>query len=499
MLDDLLGLIYAEGTGNGEKMPLINITNLTFGYDYNLFENANFQIDTDWKLGFVGRNGRGKTTFLNILLKKLEYSGTISSSVDFDYFPFRIEDENKTIVEIVGDNWQAYKEISLLSIEDDVLERPFNTLSNGEKTKIKLALLFSKEEKFLLIDEPTNHLDIQGRELLSTYLKSKKGFILVSHDRSFLDGCVDHILSINKSSIDVVKGNFSTWYYNKNATDNFESAQNEKLKKDIKRLSESARQKSLWSDKIEKSKIGQGPVDKGYIGHKAAKMMQRSKNIERNVNRSKSEKERLLQNIDRADELKMHPLNFHSERLVECNNLSICYGESVVFSDISFVVNQGDRIAVSGKNGSGKSSILKLLCDENIQYTGTLYKANNLNIAYVSQDTSHLKGSIALFEEEKKLDATLFRTNLHKLGFEKSHFDKNIETFSEGQKKKVLIAQSLSVEAHLYIWDEPLNYIDVLSRIQIEDLLLAYEPTIIFVEHDKLFCDTISTKTVKLI
>ncbi len=479
-------------------MSLINVTNLTFGYEHNLFENANFQIDTDWKLGFVGRNGRGKTTFLNILLKKLEYSGTVSSSVDFDYFPFTIEDETKTTIEIIGENWQAYKEISLLSIDDDVLERPFNTLSNGEKTKIKLALLFSNDENFLLIDEPTNHLDIQGREVLSAYLKSKNGFILVSHDRAFLDGCVDHILSINKSSIDVVKGNFSTWYYNKNAIDNFESSKNEKLKKDIKRLSESARQKSLWSDKIEKSKIRQGPVDKGYIGHKAAKMMQRSKNIERNVNRNISEKEKLLQNIDRADDLKMHPLNFHSERLIECNNLSVCYGETLVFSGISFVVNKGDRIAVSGKNGSGKSSILKLLCDESIQYTGTLYKANNLTIAYVSQDTSNLKGSLSSYEEEKKLDATLFRTNLHKLGFEKSHFDKNIETFSEGQKKKVLIAQSLSVEAHLYIWDEPLNYIDVLSRIQIEDLILEYEPTIVFVEHDKLFCDTIATKLVQL-
>ena len=118
--------------------------------------------------------------------------------------------------------WRVAREMDKLGLEDEVLYRPYGTLSNGEQTKLQLAVLFSKENNFLLIDEPTNHLDIQGRELVSRYLNGKRGFILVSHDRAFLDGCVDHILSINRSDIQVCRGNFSIWWENKARQDAFE-------------------------------------------------------------------------------------------------------------------------------------------------------------------------------------------------------------------------------------------------------------------------------------
>ena len=185
-------------------MSLINITNLTFSYDGsydNIFENVSFQIDTDWKLGFIGRNGRGKTTFLNLLLGKYEYSGTISAKVTFEYFPFTVTNKDDLAINVIDTIypdyllWQVMRELSLLQVSEDVLYRPFNTLSNGEQTKVLLATMFLKENSFLLIDEPTNHLDMDAREIVSDYLNSKAGFILVSHDRAFLDNCVDHILS----------------------------------------------------------------------------------------------------------------------------------------------------------------------------------------------------------------------------------------------------------------------------------------------------------------
>ena len=202
-------------------MSLISVSNLTFAYDGsydNIFENVSFQLDTDWRLGFTGRNGRGKTTFLNLLMGKYEYRGSISASVRFSYFPYEVADKSAMgyalLEEIAPDCqfWQIVKELHLLELEEDILYRPFQTLSNGEQTKLMLAVLFSRENNFLLIDEPTNHLDIRGRELVSRYLSSKKGFILVSHDRAFLDGCVDHILSINKTDIEVQRGNFSSWW-----------------------------------------------------------------------------------------------------------------------------------------------------------------------------------------------------------------------------------------------------------------------------------------------
>jgi lincosamide and streptogramin A transport system ATP-binding/permease protein len=205
-------------------MTLIQVSNLSFGYEgsfQNVFENVSFQMDTDWKLVFVGRNGRGKTTFLNLLMGKYPFQGKISASTQFEYFPFFVQDPDgrtQSLVEGLAPGaagWQIEKEVSLLKLELEVLERPFTTLSNGEQTKVLLAGLFLRENRFLLIDEPTNHLDLEGRKAVADYLNAKNSFIVVSHDRSFLDACVDHILPINKANIEVQKINFSNWWQNK--------------------------------------------------------------------------------------------------------------------------------------------------------------------------------------------------------------------------------------------------------------------------------------------
>ncbi|ERM19999.1 Lsa family ABC-F type ribosomal protection protein [Brevibacillus laterosporus] len=492
-------------------MSLINVTNLTFAYDGsfdNIFENVSFQIDTDWKLGFTGRNGKGKTTFLNLLLGKYEYSGNISATVSFEYFPFPVENKANNTLDVISDidpdyvHWKLMRELSLLQVSEDVLYRPFDSLSNGEQTKVLLATLFLKENHFLLIDEPTNHLDMHARKLVSDYLKTKSGFILVSHDRSFLDNCVDHILSINRTNIEIQKGNFSDWWENKQRQDNFELAENERLKKDIKRLSDSAKRTSNWSHEVEKTKNGTrnsgSKVDKGYIGHKAAKMMKRSKTIEQRQQSAIEERSKLLKNIENAESLKISQLAFHKNQLAELKNVSIYYGEKMVCTDISFTIEQGERIALCGKNGSGKSSIIKLICGEPLNYTGTFDKGSQLKISYVSQDTSHLQGNLTDYARNNGIDESLFKSILRKLGFSRVQFEKDISAFSGGQKKKVLIAKSLCEKVHLYIWDEPLNFIDVISRMQIEELLLEYAPTILFVEHDREFCKNIATKHVQL-
>ena len=488
-------------------MSLINVTNLTFAYDgsyENIFENVNFQIDTNWKLGFTGRNGRGKTTFLNLLLGKYEYRGSITASVSFSYFPYKVEGLGILAIDAVEamhpdyEYWRVAREMAKLQLDDAVLYRPYGTLSNGEQTKLQLAVLFSKENHFLLIDEPTNHLDIRGRELVSKYLSSKKGFILVSHDRAFLDGCVDHILSINKSDIQICKGNFSAWWENKQRQDAFEQAENEKLKKEIARLEETAREKANWSDRVEASKIGEHAFDRGYIGHKAEKMMTRSKAIEKRQTAAIEEKSKLLRNIERSDTLKIFQTPFHTKRLAELKGVTIDYGDGAVCEDISFTIQMGDRIALQGPNGSGKSSIIKLLCGQAIPYTGQLWLGNGLKISYVNQDTSGLRGKLSDFARNAGIDESLFLAMLAKLDVPKTQMEKDMSSLSAGQKKKVLLARSICEPMHLHIWDEPMNYIDVISRMQIEELLLEFQPTILFVEHDKTFCENVATKIVKL-
>lgn len=495
-------------------MSLIQVSNLTFAYEgsyENIFENVSFQIDTNWRLGFTGRNGRGKTTFLNLLLGKYEYRGSISASVAFSYFPFDLTDRNILAMDAVEEMdpdyeyWRVVREMAKLHLSDEVLYRPYGTLSNGEQTKLQLAVLFSRENNFLLIDEPTNHLDIRGRELVSRYLSGKKGFILVSHDRAFLDGCVDHILAINKADIQVCKGNFSTWMENKRRQDEFERAENEKLKKEISRLEETAREKARWADTAEGRKFGVDPlkVDKPknyrpYQGAKAAKAMARAKAIQQREAGAIEEKRKLLKNIERSDTLKIFQTPFHSSRLAELKDVAVHYGNGPVCAPISFTIGQGDRIALQGANGCGKSSILKLICGEDIPYTGQLWLGNGLKISYVSQDTSDLRGKLSDLAREGGIDESLFLAMLAKLDVPKAQMEKDLSALSAGQKKKVLLAKSICENAHLHIWDEPMNYIDVISRMQIEELLLDFQPTILFVEHDRAFCENVATKIVRL-
>lgn len=492
-------------------MSMIRVENLTFSYPSSydtIFDNATFQIDTDWKLGFAGRNGRGKTTLLNLFLGKYEYRGKIISSVQFDYFPYPVSDKKRMTEDILqevcplAEEWQLMRELSYLDVNADVLWRPFETLSNGEQTKVLLAALFLNEGHFLLIDEPTNHLDAGAREKVSAYLKKKKGFILVSHDRRFLDGCVDHILSLNRATIEVQSGNFSSWMENFQRQQEFETAQNERLKKDIGRLQQAAQRSSNWSDAVERSKNGTrnsgSKIDKGYVGHKAAKMMKRSKTIEARQQQAIEQKSALLKNAETVDTLKIHPLTYHSDLLVSFSAVSVIYNDTKVCEPISFEIHQGERVFIDGKNGSGKSSLLKLLSNYPIKHTGTVAIGSGLVISYVPQDTSHLNGSLSEFAVKNNLDESLFKAILRKMDFERVQFEKNMEDFSGGQKKKVLIAKSLCEQAHLYVWDEPFNFVDVYSRMQIEQLIMEFAPTMLLVEHDGAFRDAVASEIVNI-
>lgn len=509
-------------------MSMIAVENLRFTYegsDDPVFDGVSFQLDTDWKLGFIGRNGRGKTTLLRLLQGGWEFGGRISAPMDFTYFPFEVREPGGNTLEVAKSlapelvYWRLCRELALLAVDEEALGRPFFSLSNGERTKVLLALLFTRPNNFLLIDEPTNHLDMEARAQVSAYLNQKKGFILVSHDRAFLDGCVDHVLSLNRGSVEVQRGNFSTWWQNRQYQDQFELAENEKLKREIRRLEEAGRRTAKWSDAVEKTKFGQRDSgikpDKGYIGHKAAKMMKRSKAAERRRESKLEEKAGLLKDLERPRELRLKPLCHHARRLMEAEKLSLYYGEKRVAEDVSFQLERGGRLALLGRNGSGKSSLLKWILTEAglgepetgpegagpgepLRASGTLRLASGLILSWLPQDASFLSGDLREFAGKRGIDESLFKTILRQMDFSRAQFEKDMGLYSGGQKKKVLLAASLCEEAHVYLWDEPLNYIDVLSRAQIENLLLIYQPTMIFVEHDRAFVDRVATERIEL-
>ena len=492
-------------------MSAIKIENLTFsyyGYVKPIFENVSFSFDTNWKIGLIGRKGIGKSTLFKLFLNQETYQGKISKDVEFIKFPPNIIDTSKLGIELYKElildeeEWKLFRELNLLNVDENIVYREFETLSKGEQTKILLAILFTREDGFLLIDEPTSHLDMDGRKIVSEYLKSKKGFLLISHDRDFLDGCINHVVSINRNSIDIQSGNFTSWYENKLMKDQFEISKNEKLRRDIKRLEEAARQCQIWSDKIEKTKNGVKisgvKPDKGYIGHKAAKMMKRSKNLENRQNKAIEEKQNLLKDIETKENLLLHPLHHRKNPLISVSNLSSYYGEKQILRNVSFEIKQGDIVAIYGSNGSGKSTLIKILLGLNHEYTGEVNLASNLEISYIPQDTSDLTGSLNEYIHKQDVDETLCKTILIKLDFSRELFEMDMKNYSDGQKKKVLIAVSLSKPAHLFVWDEPLNYIDVISRIQIEEVIREAKPTLIFVEHDKRFVENVVNKIIQL-
>ena len=491
-------------------MALIDIKNLTFEYSGGLepiFKDLSLQLDTNWKLGFIGRNGYGKTTFLKLLVDRYSYEGLITKTIPMAYFPYSIENYEMMTLELLEtlqpnlELWKLQKEMNLLGIEEDTLYRTFSTLSGGEQTKILLGLLFAEEERFLLIDEPTNHLDLHGREVVAKYLQNKKGFILVSHDREFINDVVDHILTIEKNNIVLQKGDYDTWEKNKNLEDQYELDKNQKLRKEIRRLKQSAREKAVWSDKVEatkNTKVSGVKPDKGYVGHMAAKMMKRSKTIEKRYEKAIEEKEKLLNNIELMDKLQMNVLSHHSKQYINAEGFTVCY-DGNLFKPINFSIESGDCIVLKGDNGSGKTSIIKAILGIKIPYHGKLEIAKGMSISYVPQKFNYINGNINEFIYREGIDKTKFLTILRKLGFSRQQFEIPIDSFSMGQKKKIFLAKSICQEAHLFIWDEPLNYIDVISRIQIENMILEYSPTMILVEHDRRFIEKIATDIVELV
>lgn len=227
-------------------------------------------------------------------------------------------------------------------------------------------------------------------------------------------------------------------------------------------------------------------------------MMKKSKVIEKRIAKAIDEKTNLLKNIDRNEDLKIVPIESKKNELLLASNFQIKYNNKPIFSKVSFEIKNGDRVAIVGKNGVGKSSILKLIIGNEIEYSGEFKIANDLKISYVSQSTEDLKGNLKTFAKNNKVDESIFKAMLVKMGFSNVEFEKDIKELSEGQKKKILIAKSISEQANVYIWDEPLNYIDILTRIQIEEAILKYTPTIIFVEHDETFIKKVATKIVNL-
>ena len=523
-------------------MSIIQIRELSFSYEgaqMSVFTRLNLQLDSAWRLGLVGRNGRGKTTLLRLLKGELEGSGQIISAVGFDLFPFSVDlsrdaesalidslapytrweaemadclaEESPAALEKYGDLQARYmaedgyairshlaREAALLGIGQKELGRPLNSFSPGERVRLMMAALFLRDNRFLLIDEPTNHLDMAGRETMARYLGQKSGFLVASHDRSFLDVACDHILALEKQGPRLVSGNYSSYRENKGLKDAHERAENQRIREEVKKLRASAREKADWSQRAEAGKIGQGPVDRGYIGHKAAKMMKRSKAIEARVTRQAEAQEKLLKNLEYISALTLPVLSHKSPVLLRLEKAGFAYDKRPLFCDLDLIIRPGDRLALTGPNGSGKTTLLKMLSGDLAPTWGRVWRPQGLEISWLPQTSRHLKGSPRQIARRQGLDLTRLLMLLRKFDLPQEHFDQDSVGFSLGQKKKLLLALSLAQPAHLFLWDEPLNDIDPESREQIEEMLMASQAALVFIEHERAFVERLATAVLSL-
>ncbi len=523
-------------------MSIINLNHISFHYTTpykEIFSDLSLSIQTTWRTGLIGRNGRGKTTLLNVLREiELPDKGTVSMPVAAAYFPYEINDPRMLTQDVIlcaagpyreyeekmtaliadgsdeamreyGEIQQHYSAIDGYSIgsliareaaecglSEATLSRPFNSLSSGERTRALIAALFLRKNNFVILDEPTNHLDMQGRRMLARYLSGKNGFIVVSHDRCFLDDCVDHIVALEKETIEIRQGNYSTWRYNRDLFDRFEEEKNEHLKSEITQLKRVAHDRRVWSGHTEREK--KTCFDSGHVGRLAAKMMKRALCAERRITKDIDEKERLFADREIERSLKLEIEQNAPDLVCAVYKLTCGFPEKLLFSDVSFAVHAGDRVAITGNNGCGKTTFLSALSGAMTPLSGSVYLPVTGKIARSFQEPLWQSGNLRELIIEAGFDPLRFRTVLGSFGVCGEIFERPLENFSAGELKKIELCRSFMEPAHILIWDEPLNYIDIRSREQIEKVIMEHKPTMIFVEHDEVFIDRVATQRIHL-
>ncbi|MCZ6887803.1 MAG: ATP-binding cassette domain-containing protein [Gammaproteobacteria bacterium] len=523
-------------------MPTIVCRRLTYGYDGsedNVFTDLDLVIDTTWRTALVGRNGRGKTTLLRLIDAQLTADkGAIEGRPATYYFPrgpeqtaesartvakdavgpFRAWEREMEDLLDAGDevSLQRYgvlleryqqadgyqvesnleRELAKLGLDEALWSRPFASLSGGEQTRFLLAGLFVNDDGYPLIDEPTNHLDLSGRAMLAEYLSEKPGFLLVSHDRTFLDACIDHVVALNPDSVEVQRTSFSRW--RRRFLDRIEAqaAKNVQLKGEIAALEATAQQRRTGAMKREATKTTH--VDKGFIGARARRQMKRAIAAEQRAEKAAQARKSTMVDVEKKHALKLGNAKRQPKSIVTANELTVIRDRQL-FTPVSFQIEPGDRLAIVGGNGSGKTSLMDFIAGANYAHTGAFVRPAHITLARAYQFPIWTSGSLRDHLQGSGIDESRFRQIMAVLGVRGVQLELPLESFSHGQLKKVDLARSFLTPADLLLWDEPLNFIDIDAREQIEAVLLQDQPTVAFIEHDATFIDKVATKSVQLL
>jgi macrolide transport system ATP-binding/permease protein len=453
-------------------------------------QNVSIDIKKGSCIGVVGGNGEGKSTLLSLLADELEASeGSIKwiGGTPTTHY-FRQEDQAFELGNNEENNlshkWQVPK------------NRSYEVLSGGERMKKRLSQAFSSHVQLLLLDEPTNHLDQESLKELVKLVKSYLGtLIIVSHDRYFLDEVATTIWEVEHQRVTAFEGNYSAYRLEKEERRKVHSRLYDAQQKKITRIDEQIASLQNWSSKAHADSTKQDGY-KEFYRSKAKRMdtQIRSKRKRLDGELAKAKIDRPLEEREISFSIEGNQKQGH--RVIEVKDLSKRFGEQVLWKKASFTIQRGERVALIGPNGCGKSTWLRMLMGQET-FEGDLWKTSAMSIGYLQQTVEDLpekKTPEEWFDPQDFETRGQIQTLMTNLGFGKEHWRLPIGSLSMGERLKLKLMAFMMEQKDVLLLDEPTNHLDLPSREQLEQTLSTYPGTILLVTHDRYFLDKIANK-----
>ena len=497
-----------------------------FEQDKNILNGLSFDVNNGERIGILGKNGAGKTTLFRILTGEVhpdEGSIMIASGKriglisQIPVYPgeYTVEDVLKTAHErifeleakmteltaqMAGNNsdaimreydraaadydrlhgynadYERNRVANGLEISEIMRKQLFSALSGGEKTRVNLARLILEDTDILLLDEPTNHLDLKATEWLEEYLLRFPGTVLtISHDRYFLDRIVQRTIEIVDGKAEFYNGNYSFFVEEKQRRYEEQLKKYEKEQKELKRLDEAARRLYQWGTQNE------------ALMKKSFAIRSRMERIEK-TDRPKAEK---------AMKIKFSERSFSGDEVLIIDGVSKSFGNRTLFSNLELIIEGGERIALIGDNGTGKSTLISLIMGEDVPDCGMVRRGPSVKTAYLPQiikfDNPNRNLLDTMLYSEKCTPQTA-RTRLGSFRFSGEDVFKPVSALSGGEQSRLRLCMLMRDEVNFLILDEPTNHLDIMSREWIEEAVESYSEALLFVSHDRYFIERFATR-----
>ncbi|MBM3332441.1 ABC-F family ATP-binding cassette domain-containing protein [candidate division WOR-3 bacterium] len=527
---------------------LINATDIgkSLGAE-TVLQHVSFTISPGEKIGLVGPNGSGKTTLLKLILRQIEPDQgdiAIAGEPEIGYVRQDVLDDEDLTVEqaLFGEMEELEARLAQLRKEiaaspddegelakDEVIEDELNTrfgngyrsrcektlaqfgfnldrykakvnvLSPGERARLELARVLVREPNLLILDEPTNFLDIGQREWLERFLEEFAGTVLVvSHDRVFLDRVVNRVFDLRRSRLTVYEGDYDDYELAREQERAKLEHEHEVQQKEIHKLERAAEERKVWSARREKTKTA--AHDSGFEGHRAAKMAKRAKHAEKRIEQMIEAHEAKKPIVEKRPRPVLVTEELPDKRAVLAKDLTKSFSGRTVIEGASFEMRTGERVAVIGPNGSGKTVLLRMLVSELEPDKGKAQFGAGTRVGYFPQDITSLDLKRTALEEvmESGANQETARTVLGTLLLRKAFAEKKLSELSAGERSKVLLARILAGGANLLILDEPTNHLDIDALLALENLLANAPVGVLFATHDRALLSRLADRVLEL-